>query len=342
MSIYEGKKIVSALQAFNAKKVLQTDVTSLLSVALRSGGIEARHIARLHQALEREVDALPANFGVMPPLGDKRTKHITYGYMDINRDVDGAHRYDQYTPKMVSYTITKHAFMRNQTLLPLSFNSQHTAFRFIQRTSKVLDYKSDGFFDAMVYGTIMMQALSKRALTSPIPMFVPHEDGLFMGFAESMPADTYRRQHDHAARRGKRVDINQFTADPKVQPYLPMSRIVIQTFLSKDDMNPAKLALWQKLSDFMREPERQPALHKSLSCHIVGNYDVTPEMAKNIDQLQEDLRDIMSSPEWARVARYARQNGHMPARGYTDRLKLYEGTKPAVTNPAGPSAHFPG
>lgn len=323
MSIMEGKKIVSALEAFNGNRIIRSDATSLLSVALRAGGIQKRHIDKLHDVLKREVAAIPTNFGLVRPRNFGGCEFISYGHMVVNKDAQGGLLYDQYTPNIVSYAIIKSDYTRRHTLLPISFNSQHTAFRFIQRTSRVLDYQSDEFADSLAFATLAMQALSRKPQpAAPIPMFVPHKQGLFMGFAEAMPEDTYIIHSEHTKRRGKRVEVKNFdTSNARIQPFIPTSRTVINTFLSKDDMNPQKFALWEKLYTLMSEPELDITFARALVCHTTGTYMVTPEHVKELEKLQDIFIEAMASPEWTRVASSAQKNGHIPTHSYADRLR---------------------
>jgi hypothetical protein len=325
MSVHEGKKIVSALEAFNANRLIRADVTSLLTVALRGGGIMPRHIDRLHQALDKEVAALPANFGVVRPR-EKGVGFIMYGHMVINQDADGSLLHDQYTPNIVSYVMGRQAFERDQVLLPITFNSQHTAFRFIQRTSSALDYKSDEFFMAITHATVMMQALSRKDKPStPVPMYIPHDAGLFMGYAENMPDDTYLRHTDVAKRHGKRVNTTHIVADEKIQPFIPSMRTVVKTFISKDDMSPNKRAVWEMLGELFKGPENEAAVKTALTTHGIGNHDVSPEQIKNLEILFDKIRTAMESAPWQQLGRHAARDGHLPQRSYKDRLQAANG-----------------
>lgn len=322
MSAYEGKKIVSAMEAFNKNKIIQTDVTSLLGVALRSGGITNRHIDKLHQALLGEVETLPANFGVTRPRRTRSgTAFLFYGHMMVNRDVDGSFSYDQYTPNIVSYSIEPKKFLRNHVLMPISFNSQHTAFRFIQRTAKVLDYESDEFFTSILFANTMMQALRGHVppSTKPFPMFIPHKNGLFLGYAEPMPEGTYRRELDYGYRHGKHFNTVHLTAPTKAQPYVPEMRVVVKTFVASDDMAPEKRRVWKKLYGLIENEDHKEAFETSLSTHIVEHTNLS-EKAKGLESLFADMREIIGSRDWNHLARAAYRNGHIPDRGFVERV----------------------
>lgn len=322
MSSDEGMKIISALKAFEANRIIRSDVTSLLTVALRSGGILPRHIEKLHAALEKEVAALPANFGVVRPEKFQGCTFIAYGHMSVDKDVNGTPLYNQYTPNIVSYAIIRDDYTRRQCLLPISFNAHHTRFRFNERTRNVLDYKSEDFAEALSFATLMMHALSRGPRPPrPVPMFVPHADGLFLGYAEAMPGDTYRIRSDHTARRGKRVELQRHVADERVQPFIPTTRAVLNTFISKDDMTPLKFDVWRQLHAMLAAPENEFTIARALMCQTTGTYLVTPDQLEEQKALQDAVLGAMASGPWRRLSQNAISNGHVPALHYEDRQK---------------------
>ncbi len=362
MSTHEGKKIVAAIDEFNASSFLSFGPLSMMSMALRTGRITDRHIQKFKQEFEEQSKKLPQSFfpydkdnirtlkdventkAAPQPVNRKERKAlqkteglaVSVGYMEVNRDADGTILHDQYTPALISYGILPFNFNASHNFIPVSFNSRYSSLRFIQSTADPLNYKSPEFLDCLMWGTVMMQALGNKfhlENPGPVPMFIPHSKGLFLGYAEGVPEDTFRRTQLQKMIMSNRVrDIVEKTP-PQHQPFVPTARAVVKTFFSESELHHQQHIIWKKLMKLQDDPEVQEGFELAFITHIGSAASLSEEDHKKVETLFGKIRGIMDTREWRYAARSSREGGHIPEESLYTKLKKRQESGLTSTTP---------
>ena len=355
MSTHEGKKIVAAIDEFNANNFLSFGPTSMMSMALKSGRISDGHIKKFKEQFKEQAEKLPQSFlpyddatvitakdledvkDLYQTANRKKRKALkkasgiilNVGYMEVNRDVDGSILYDQYTPSLISYAVSPIDFNAYQNSFPVSFNSRVTSMRFIQSTSDPLNYKSQEFLDSLRWATVMMQALGRNFHLEnprPIPMFIPHSKGLFLGYAEGVPEDTFKNTHLRKIAIQGRVRDFVMKASPEIQPYVPTARTIVKVFFSEPELEHPQKLIWDRMMKLQKDSQFVDAMDMAVGAHLGSIVPVEAENLKKMDKLFEKIRELMSSREWRNAARNSFEGGHIPQESLYTKLAKAQDT----------------
>lgn len=304
MSVHQGKKLASAILAFNETQKAngKTPIERLAKTAM-TRRLGAKHFDQARAYMNGLRNA--AGLKIQENLDDNpRAWELNFFmmYMGLQKAGDQA-AYDFYVPMAINMNVTRDLGAFRHRSMPLVISSQHTEFRFVQAGNGALDYASDDFQYAMSVGLAMAKYAPEilREIKKPgMPVILPYgKAGWLLGSAYACnPADFYHDQFFIGSmdKDGKPFSIG-FNEHAK-PAWSPASYISIHTFLPAVKFSDAQDALQEKLLSLLATREALEAHNILINEYINGIKSGNPRASVALTDLGIGMRKLMRSKEW--------------------------------------------
>jgi len=324
VSVHEGKKIIQAIEEFNKSGIPDPDRSpiALIAQTLQRRELGEKHFAQMHDFINNTRKAaiikVAEDFGYDPaqPLS-KRNLHMFLCYMSTNSR-DGEAIYDEYGPQIMQIKLMNNMLAYIHRSIPVIFSSQHTEFRFIQRTGEKLDYASDDSQWAVMTALMMAMTIiepmhaEKQTYT---PIAFPYANGLYLGYAARCHREDYYPQeyvlavHGEAGKKSMLHGIKDGLRVITEPDWSPQTQLMINTFISKREFHSDQAELYDSFLKFFREPRALRAYN-----YLINSYTNlmpgTQAESNDLQWLKEQFQAVYKSPVWASVTKFAQK--HLP------------------------------
>jgi len=302
MSVHDGKKAARSLFAFNDTAAAPGEEGPIARIAktLQKRPLGEKHFAQAKDYLDRihaaaEIKIMDNyNYNPQSSLADRRLE-LALAYMGIVKNEDGEALYDQYAPTLLDAKIQQNVLSYTQRPMPVVFSSQHTEYRFIQRTSEPLKYDSDEFIYTLSSALTMATAIAPimhKAGRRQVPIALPDTEGLYLGSAiitdkgEFDPIECVIAVANAGSKNGP--VLHGLADDKRIitqAHWEPRSYLKIQTFIAKRDFKIANA-------------------FTSMINSYANCLPPTPEVQRDLNYLIQGFSDIIDSDLWDKVNKY--------------------------------------
>lgn len=327
MSVHKGKKMMSAISAFNDGT--KNSQTAIEKAALTLGR-QKRELGEMHfqSILDytnqiRNMDTIKVadifQYNPDSTLKDRSLKSFLI-YMGVALDKDNAPIYDEYMPIIRKTLVTQSLLAFTNRPLPLVFSSQHCEFRHIQRTGRPLAYDTQDAQWSMMAGLFMAMTLPNvmsEQKKDTLPFALPHEKGLFLGHALACADYNFYplefiiakfSKHNNAATLHGYEPGKHIVTQPD---FSPRCFLKILTFVGDTDLHRDQRALQERFQDIFKRPETTRAFNILINTYV-SLMRLNEGEAKDILATLDAFENLYKTPEWNRVNSYGQK--HLPSR----------------------------
>lgn len=317
----EGKVLAQANEAFRQATGQMRSPVSMIGQDIRIGRKKAGEMfAKFREFHENLADIVPMpikqywfDIESKVPKGKKTvvtlSKRSTLWYMAVEDDGSNTPNYGLFTPSYLRYDLHADNFTIQGRPSPFCFAVDHIQFRFREGGMR-LDYQSDDFLNVIAYSLAISRAVSKVHFSQPdaqpVPVVLPHANGLFMGYAESV-ADSHYDIHIWHNTRGKRSPQSRRISGYN-DSWSPTCRIVLKTFVSQDKLSRSQEKLRTNLLETITAQEHRIGMNAIVDTfQSAGKMKIDYEAVAAIDR---KVKAIVDSDEWKREMRIGQK--HLP------------------------------
>jgi|GEM_PF-4754299 len=286
MSIEQGRKIVEAVEALNAR-IYAMGESPAMAVART---LEKRPVGNKHfdqiTALFKEIAASQpllvdhTIYEYSPNYLDHRMSEWTLSFMSPHIvDYADERSLADLSPRITRGFLSKTHFEMCSREMPIIFSSEHTAFRFKTRAKEDLDYQSPDFKDTLQTGLITAYSLGIIMQENDMPyapVVLPHPKGLFLGYAKRCDLKTYMPPGY------LRATFNRPETNPGL--WTTQCEIHIRTFVSNIYLGVAQRELKIGLEKFFSAPKKEGLVKR-----VADDYALRVCIPEKDDKSKEDI-----------------------------------------------------
>ncbi len=323
MSAHEGKKISTAIDAFNKSTMSDPDRSPIVLIAhtLQRRSLGEKHFQQMYDHLNESrkvaIVKVAEEFSYNPdaPLSE-RNLSLFLCYMSVNSR-QGQTIYDEYGPQITQVKMTNNVLAYTNRTLPVIFSSQHTEFRFVQRTGQKLDYASDDSQWAMITALMMAMTIIEPmhdAGKMHTAIALPYTNGLYLGHASRCRSESFYPQeyvmavHGGPGRKSMLHGIMDGTATLTKPDWSPQTVLKINTFISDREFHRDQTELYDQFLTVFRDRRTLNVYNYMINSYV----NLLPEtkVFNDLQWVKGKFQEIYASPAWASVTRHAQK--HLP------------------------------
>jgi hypothetical protein len=318
MSVYEGRRAAEAIEEFNRSQIDQRLVPDGIGRTLLQRPLGDVHFKQLSEHLRalREIPGLIiAHDYTQSVPNDHRLGRFVSDVLAYMAPLVAQKA--TYVPVVSATEALRNKFSFSVRIAPVALASEHIERRYVDSSTKPIEYASEDFSKTLAIGTLLTMQLDaamrpvrqKGGLVSQfMPVALPARDGLLLGYLAPIAPETYypstkvtaehigRGSNDnHYAITGLRTTSGAVaTRDSPLE-----SILVMNTYLYKGKFSPVQKILRERYQAVMDSID-QPLLNLFYNEYSRGMLGVSQASNRHLGPIAASVGQILISQEWER------------------------------------------